>query len=42
MSALAMNPRSPDAIAIAIVLVSILVSALCYAFILHVGIVIAE
>jgi hypothetical protein len=31
-----------DAVAIAVVLATILVSALCYAFILHAGIVIAE
>jgi len=31
-----------DILAIAVVVATILVSALCYAFILHVGIVIAE
>jgi hypothetical protein len=43
MSAFAMDHRDSDAIALVIVVATILVSALCYAFIiLHVGIVVAE
>ena len=42
VSALAMDYRDSDAFAIAVVVATILVSALCYAFILHAGIVIAE
>ena len=42
MSAPTMELRDSDFFAIGIVVVTILVSALCYAFILHTGIVIAE
>jgi hypothetical protein len=42
MSAPAMDLRDSDFFGIAIVIATILVSALCYAFILHTGIVIAE
>jgi hypothetical protein len=40
--ALIMDIDRTDAAAIAVVLATILVSALCYAFILHAGIAIAE
>ena len=42
MSALAVYRRESDALAIAIVLATIAVSALCCAFLLQTGIVIAE
>jgi hypothetical protein len=42
MSALIVDRRDSDALAIAIVLATIAVSALCCVFILHTGIVIAE
>jgi len=42
MSAPAMDRRDSDAYAIGVVVATILVSALCYIFILHAGIVIAE
>jgi hypothetical protein len=42
MSAPAMELRDSDFYAIAIVVATILVSALCLAFLLHTGIVIAE
>jgi hypothetical protein len=41
MSALAVDRRDPDALAIAIVLATIAVSVLCCAFLLQAGIVIA-
>ncbi|HUQ28931.1 MAG TPA: hypothetical protein VM051_10075 [Usitatibacter sp.] len=41
-SAIIMDFDRSDAAAIAVVLATILVSALCYAFILHAGIAIAE
>ena len=40
--ALIMGYDRTDAVGIAVVLATILLSALCYAFILHAGIVIAE
>jgi hypothetical protein len=42
MSAPAMDLRDSDFFAIGIVVATILVSALCFAFLLHTGIVIAE
>ena len=42
MSVLTMDRRDTDASAIAIVVATIVVSVLCYAFILHAGIVLAE
>ena len=40
--ALIMDADRKDAVGIAVVLATILLSALCYAFILHAGIAIAE
>ena len=42
MSVLAVDHRDSDLLAITIVIAAIAVSALCCAFILHTGIVIAE
>ena len=42
MSAPAMDPRDSDFFAIGIVVATIMVGVLCYIFILHTGIVIAE